>query len=232
MKRFFGQKKQNNIIFENGEASHIRQVLRLHVGDAICGIVGDNNEYDCTITEISKASVVARVDRVRLCPALPQKQITLFIAMPKREYFETIITKATELGVSQIVPFISKFSVNHSFKRERAEQILLTAVKQCELSKMPKLTDPTAFNEMLNQLKDYDAIVFANETEEKPFKLESLNKYNKIAVIVGCEGGFEKTEIEKIKNAGAKSISLGARILRCDTASIATLSLVSILSGN
>ena len=232
MKRFFGQKQNNTIIFENGEAQHIRQVCRLQIGDKICGIVGDNNEYVCTITESTKTKVEATINSVNPCPALPKKQITLFIAMPKREYFETIITKATELGASEIVPFVAKFSVNHSFKRERAEQILLTAVKQCELSKMPLLTDPVTFDKMITKLKEFDLVVFANETESKAFNLKDLTKFNKIAVIVGCEGGFEQTEIEQIKNAGAKSISLGSRILRCDTASIATLTLVSILSEN
>lgn len=232
MKRFFGKKQNNTIIFENGEAQHIRQVCRLQIGDKICGIVGDNNEYTCTITEISKNSVVANINSKALCPATPKKQITLFIAMPKREYFETIITKATELGVSEIVPFVSRFSVNHSFKRERAEQILLTAVKQCELSKIPLLTAPVTFDKMITKLKEFDLVVFANETESKTFNLKDLTKFNKIAVIVGCEGGFETTEIEQIKNAGAKSISLGTRILRCDTASIATLTLVSVLSEN
>ena len=232
MKRFFGTKENNNIVFVEGEANHIRLVCRLNVGDAVCGIVGDENEYECTITEISKASVVARIEKIQLCPALPKKQIALFISMPKREYFETIITKATELGVSQIVPFISRFSVNHAFKPDRAEQILLTAVKQCELSKVPAICSPISFDNMLNKLSEFDVAIFACERETKAFNLENLNKYNKIAVIVGCEGGFEKTEMEKIKNAGAKAISLGARILRCDTASIATLALVSVLSKN
>lgn len=253
MKRFFGTVSGENIFFGAEEAQHMRQVLRMNVGDKIIGISNDLFNYFCTLEELSKSGARAKVDRKEFCPANPTKGITLFIAMPKREYFETIITKAVELGVSKIVPFISKFSVNHAFKRDRIIQIVLTACKQCERSILPEVEDVQTFEQMLVKQKDYDISLFANEHEGKNFdqnnlkndeirdKLNSTNKkfsllelknFNKIALIVGCEGGFSGYETEKIISTGAKSISLGKRILRCDTATMTMLAIVNVLSGN
>ena len=232
MKRFFGKRINNIISFEEGEAQHIRQVLRLKEGDKVIGMLNDDNDYYCTITEISKQKVVAEIDEIKPNIANPYKDITLFQAMPKREYFENIVTKTIELGVSKIVPFISKWTVNHDYKKERLNTIVATACKQCERSLLPEVCEVVNFNNMLNKLTDYELVLFANEKETEPFNLSTLKNYNKIAVVVGCEGGFAEDEIEQIKQVGAKSISLGKRILRCDTATIAMMSIVNILSGN
>ncbi len=232
MKRFFGKIFNGSMEFDSGEAQHMRQVLRMQVGDKIIGCVNDDNNYFCTLTEISKNKAVAIIDRVEVCPALPKKEIVLFIAMPKREYFETIVTKSVELGATKIVPFVSKFSVNHNFKRERIEQIILTACKQCERSRLVEVTSVINFDDMLTYLNGFDCAVFANERETKEFNIANLKNLNKIAIVVGCEGGFDADEIEKIIKAGATSISLGKRILRCDTAVLTTLAVVNVLSGN
>ncbi len=232
MKRFFGNKQGDNIIFEEGEAQHIRQVLRMQVGDKLIGLLNDENNYYCTITEITKQKVVAVIDEVKTCPANPQKEIVLMQAMPKREYFENIVTKTIELGVSSIVPFISRWSVNHEYKKERINTIVATACKQCERSKLVEVTGVVKFDDMLAKLKEFDIVLFANEKETENFNLNTLKNYNKIAVVVGCEGGFAEDEIEAIKLIGATSISLGKRILRCDTATVAMMSVVNILSGN
>ena len=87
------------------------------------------------------------------------------------------------------------------------------------------------FDEMILNLKDFDIVLFANEREENMFQLKNIEEEN-IAIIVGAEGGFSEIEKEKIKSTKALSLSLGKRILRCETASVAMLSIVSILSGN
>ena len=141
MKRFFGTKVGDNLVFDEGEAGHIRQVLRMKVGDEIIGCVNDEYDYFCTLTEIGKNRAVAKIDRRTKNLALPNKEIVLFLALPKREYFETIVTKSVELGVGRIVPFVSAFSVCKEFKRARLDQIVLTACKQCERSVLPKVED-------------------------------------------------------------------------------------------
>ena len=232
MKRFFGKRVNNTINFEEGEAQHIRQVLRLNAGDKVIGMLNDDNDYYCTITEISKQKVVAEINEIKPNIANPQKDITLFQAMPKREYFENIVTKTIELGVNKIVPFISKWTVNHDYKKERMNTIVATACKQCERSLLPEVEQVIKFDKLIERLNGYELVLFANEKETEPFNLSTLKNYNKIAVVVGCEGGFTEDEIEQIKQVGAKSISLGKRILRCDTATVAMMSIVNVMSGN
>lgn len=232
MKRFFGRKEGEHILVEGGELLHLRQVLRMKEGDEIIVSLNDENDYYCKLIEIGKSKAVAKLEKVQVCSASPKKDISLYIAMPKREYFENILTKATELGVRNIVPFKSKFTVNHDFKRERAEQILLTACKQCERSKLPNLVDVISFDAMLKSLSEEEMVVFANEHESESFDFSALDKYKKLAVVIGAEAGFSEAEADEIIKAGAKSISLGSRILRCDTAATAVMALVGVLSGN
>lgn len=237
MKRFFGRREGNNIIFEENEAGHIVQVLRMRVGEQVIACLNDDNDYYCTLVEVGKKRVIAKIDKIEKCSALPKKNIVLFISMPKRDYFETIVTKSVELGVSEIQPFESEYSAGHDFKRERLNQIVMTACKQCERSRLVPVKDICKFNEMLAKLKAFDMVVFANEhISESQTDFESLAKTfkgkGKIAVVVGCEGGFSKAEADKIVKAGATQISLGARILRCDTAAVATLSIVNLISKN
>ena len=232
MKRFFGRREGDNIIFEGGEAIHIRQVLRMREGEAVIASLNDENDYYCTLVHIGKNQIEARVDRIEKNAAMPERNIVLFQAMPKREYFETIVTKAVEFGASRVVPFKSAYSVNHDFKRERMEQIILTASKQCERSRLMELEGALSFDKMLESLQGFDVIIFANERENEKFCEKDFKNKQNIAVIVGCEGGFNEEEKAAIIAAGAKSISLGKRILRCDSAALAMMTLASVLSEN
>lgn len=232
MKRFFGRKDGNNIIIDGGELVHMRGVLRFKQGDEFIASINDENDYFCTLLSIDKNKAIGEINNVQMCVASPKKNITLFVSMPKREYFEPILMQSVELGVSKIQPFISRFSVNHAFKRERAEQIILSACKQCERSQLVPLGDMASFDKMIEMLADFDMAIFANEHESAPYNLTDLKNHQNIAVIVGCEGGFDERECERIIAAGAKSVSLGARILRCPTACAALLALVGVASGN
>ena len=117
------------------------------------------------------------------------------------------------------------------FKRERVDTQVMTACKQCERSKLVPVHDIIKFDEMLKLLKNYDLVIFAYENEEQKFDPKILENKQKIAIIIGNEAGFSEKEAKLLKN-NSISISLGKRILRCDTAATATLALVGILSGN
>ncbi len=234
MKRFFGRKENDKIVIDGSELIHLRQVLRMREGQEIIVSVDDENDYYCTLAEVGKNKAVCDINKVERCVGEPKKNIVLYQAMPKREYFETIITKAVELGVSEIRPFISKFTVNHSFKRERVNQIIQTACKQCERSRLVEVYDVADFKSALKELSSFDVVIFAYENSNTPLKPDTLIGKNNVAVIVGAEGGFSEEEAQLIISASekVKSISLGTRILRCDTASVAMLSIVDILSEN
>lgn len=236
MKRFWGTAlPSGEMKIEGSEFNHLKNVLRLKVGDSVIVSIGDEYDYICEIVLFNKNDTILHVLEKHICAALPTKQIDLFIAMPKREYFETILTKAVELGTSNVIPFVSRFSVNHTFKPERAAQIVATACKQSEQSRPLSIQPIIDFNQMLGMLTVYDMVIFANEHESQLLEMDILSTLatkQKIAVIVGCEGGFDQSEAAAICETGATSISLGKRILRCDTAAISMLALVGFLSKN
>ncbi|MBE7074051.1 MAG: 16S rRNA (uracil(1498)-N(3))-methyltransferase [Clostridiales bacterium] len=232
MKRFFGRKCEDKIIIEEDEFFHLKKVLRLNEGDEVIASVNDENDYYCHIAKINKNDCLLNIDRIEKCPALPNRDITLFQMMPKKDYFDAILAKSIELGVNEIVPFSSEWTQNKTLKRERVQTQIQTACKQCERSKLPFVSDIISFDKMIEKLKDFDVVIFAYENEEKAFDSNGLYGKQKIAVIVGNEAGFSEKEAEKIKKQNVQSISLGKRILRCDTAVVATLALVSVLSEN
>ena len=231
MRRFFGSLNGEKIIIEGSEYNHIKKVLRMKEGEFLVAYVNDNFEYTCKITSMQKDFCECDIQEKILCPALPKKEITLFQMMPKKEYFDNIIPKAIELGVSDIYFFASEYTMVKNFKRERVDAQIMTACKQCERSKLVLIHNMIKFDGMLNLLKNYDLVIFAYENEENVFDPKILKNKQKIAVIIGNEAGFSEKEANLIKEH-AHSISLGKRILRCDTAVIATLALVGILSGN
>jgi len=231
MKRFFGKKQGDKIIIEDGEFFHLRKVLRMNEGDKVIACVNDENDYYCMIEKINKNDAILLIEDKEKCPALPNRNITLFQMLPKKDYFDDILAKSVELGVSKIVPFTSQYTMIKSFKRERVDTQIMTACKQCERSILVPVEDIITFDKMIERLSDFDLVIFAYERETKKFNPEILKNKQNIALIIGNEGGFAPEETEKLKKI-AQSVSLGKRILRCDTAVTALLSLVSILSDN
>lgn len=233
MRRFFGKKENNNIILEGNEYLHIKKVLRMNEGEKVIACVNDDFDYYCTIQKMNKDNCVLKIDSFEKCPALPRKNIVLFQMMPKKDYFDEILPKAIELGVSEIYFFTSEFTMLKSFKRERVDTQILTACKQCERSKLVKVHEMIDFKDMILKLNDFDKIIFANEHEKKQkFDIEWVKDKDNIAVIIGNEGGFSEEESKQIIEAGGTSFSLGKRILRCDTAVVSVLTLVGIFSEN
>ena len=234
MKRFLGEKENDYIKISNDEFFHLKKVLRMKEGDQLIAIINDENDYYCTISQMNKDYCICNIDKVEKNLANPQKDITLFQMLPKKEYLDSIVPKSIELGIKNLFFFTSQWTMIKTIKQERLSSQILTACKQCERSKLIKANPLLKFNDMINMLDEFDLVLlpYENESVENIFKPEILKDKNKIAVIVGNEAGFADNEAEIIKNKGAVSISLGQRILRCDTAATAVLSLVSILTKN
>lgn len=231
MKRFFGRKEDEKIYIENDEFFHLKKVMRLNEGDKIITCIDDENDYYCTIEKMNKDFCICKIDGIKLNEANPQKNIVLFQMMPKKEYFDNIIPKAIELGVSEITFFTSKWTINKNFKDERVENMVVTACKQCERSKLVKVNSPIPFDKMIEKLSGFDKVIFAYENSNTKFNAQMVENLQSIAIIIGNEAGFTDEESEKLEKL-ATTISLGKRILRCDTAVVSTLALVGILSGN
>jgi len=219
---------ENVIEIYGEEAKHI-EVLRHKVNDII-----EVNNRNCKILSIERNKVVCEMFGEEIKRGVPNVDITLYQALLKSDKMEYVIQKSVELGISKIVPFESKNIVvklkdNEKNKKiDRYNKIAKEATKQCGRTDDVLVENVMSFKEMLNSLDEYTAIILAYENEEQPLKevLKGID-IQKIAIIIGAEGGFDKEEVEKIlENKKAVSVSLGSRILRAETAS---LNLISIL---
>ncbi len=234
MRRFFGRIENDNFIVDGEELKHLSNVIRLKENDEFIGVANDEYDYICHILSIDKKSAVAQIIERKKNISLPKKNLVLFQALTKKEAFEFVLQKAVELGTSEVVPFVSEYCVNKSgINMERYKTLIMSACKQCERSKIMRLSEAVKFDNMIEKLADFDIVVFANEIDGESFDFTSLKDYQNIAFVVGCEGGFsenEKNKLVSLKNV--KSVNLGSRILRAETASIVLLGLGMIHSGN
>jgi 16S rRNA (uracil1498-N3)-methyltransferase len=145
---------------------------------------------------------------------------------------EAIIQKCTEIGISKFVPFISERSIvrpsSGSNRTERWQKIALAAAKQSGRAIVPAVVDILRFEDILGEFGYYDTVMFCNEEGGERISLPegAVN----IAVVVGCEGGFSAKERIAAQNAGAKSITLGPRILRAETAPVAAAAIIMYLA--
>jgi len=233
MRRFFGRLEKEKIIIENEEFNHLKNVLRLGVGAEVVISLNDEYDYFCLVDKIGKNFAECKINGKQICPANPQKNIVLFQAIPKGPKFDFILQKATEIGITRVVPFLTEYCVAKSVdKKNRYDAVFANACKQCERSIMPVLDKTRSVKEVAEMFGDFDIVLFANERINTSDKVKNLEKYKNIAIIVGAEGGFSQAEKELFVEKGATSVSLGKRIFRCETAAVAMMSLVSILSGN
>lgn len=233
-KRFFVDTEQlnkNQIILTGDEHMHLSKVLRLRVGDEVECFSNNSNIIKAKVELITKQSTTLTIVGEDECNSNPKVNLTLFQGLPKLDKLELITQKLTELGVSTIIPFSSTYCVakENLNKIERIQKIIVSACKQCGRTLLTKVENPIKFKDLLQLIANYDLVIFANETENKVSLQEVLCQkkqekgFNlKVAYIVGSEGGFSKEEIEALsKKDNVYSVSLGKRILRTETASIA-----------
>ena len=219
--------KQLTIVGE--DVSHISRVLRMSPGDTIIVCDGEGNDYDAAITSISKSEVVAEITGKYVCDAEPGVNVTLYQALPKQGKMEYIIQKNTELGINKIVPVYTKRCVvKPSDKTERWTKVAESAAKQCGRGIIPQVMSTISFDEAIEQMKEYDVALMPYECEEEN-KLKAVlqsAKYKSISIFIGPEGGFDLKEVEAAKDAGVKTVTLGKRILRTETAASAVLPII------
>lgn len=236
MKRFFvGQNLEENTIvtIDGVEHNHIKNVLRLKIGDEIILVCGDDFDYISQIVDISKGCTKVKISQKVPNIYNPTSDVTVFQALVKMDNMTLIVQKLTELGVKTFVPFESEFitSKDKFNKCQKLQEISNQSIKQCKRSIPMRVESTKSFDEVLRSLVDFDIVIFANECE-KTFSLSDIElKGSRIAIIIGSEGGFSFSEIERLIGGGAKSVSLGKRILRAETASIALTSVVMYMIG-
>ena len=241
MSKFFVNENQINgniINIIDDDVNHIKNVLRLKVDDEIkiCSIDTSKN-YLCKIKNIDKKNIECSILEELESIAESNIELDVYQGLPKSDKMELIIQKGTELGVHSFVPVAFKRSIvkldekDKVKKQIRWQKIAEVAAKQSGRDIVPKVHEVKTIKNVCDLISDYDIVLVAYENEDKNSlknELKALTKKDlKIAVVIGPEGGIEETEVQELKNAGAKIVSLGKRILRTETVAIVVAGIIN-----
>lgn len=234
MQRFFLKSENlsgNKIFISNTDIIYqMQRVLRMRNGDKFIALDNSGFEYLCVLEELNKDNAHARITEKRINNTESEIFVTLYQALPKKmELFELVLQKCTEIGVSAFVPLITEHTERREItKRDRLEKILREAAEQSERGKIPLLSEPTTFEKAVGENFDGISVILHSRGNYPSLasKLTEIKNAKKCRIFIGPEGGFSEKEIEQAKRAGLEIASLGPRILRTETAAIATASMI------
>lgn len=234
MQRYFVTEKNGQLELQAGDEHHIKNVMRLKNKDQVICLC-NGKSYLCEINDRDQKICLRIVEELKQDTEL-SKELILYQAVIKNDHFDLVVQKATELGVKQIVPTICERSVvkvdnekTENKKLMRYEKIVKEASEQshrndlCTISPYCQLKKISLPKDTLGLL----AFEGNGNIHSFPEALKLLPQYEKIAVIVGPEGGFTKEEVHYLQSIGFINISLGKRILRSETASLYALSVLA-----
>lgn len=237
--RFFTENiSEDRAVVAGEDAHHISVVLRMRSGDIAVLCDGCGTDYLAELSESGKESCVFKILERSANLAEPSIRLRLFQAMPKGDKMEFIVQKAVECGAAEIVPFFSKRCVSRpdekqmSKKLPRYRKIALEAAKQCGRGIIPTVGEAVDISSIKTLISHDNTGILFYECAETPLS-ESVGEFKKnVDIVIGSEGGFEPYEAEALIEAGFAAVSLGKRILRCETAPIAAISILMNLTGN
>ncbi len=230
MRKFFVDDIKDKVILSGADHKHLSVVCRAKKGEKIVLCDGYyDGEYE--IIDIKKDFTSLLLLGKTKNNSETAKSVDLYFCAMKGEKNDFAVQKCTELGVKNFYPVISEYvqSGAKNVNVERLSRIAEEASKQCGRGAVPRVHLPVSFAEAARKLKNYSLVVFPYESEKdidiKSFLQGEKNAEN-IAILVGCEGGFSVRETEELKACGITPVTLGNRILRAETACIATTSVV------
>ena len=241
MPRFFIRQNQidnGKIHILGDDAHHISYSLRMAVGESVTACDMQGIEYDCKIESFSDGDVTLVIEDSRSSENEPKINIRLFQALPKGDKLDSVIQKSVECGVCEIIPFESERCIvkikgdAEDKKTARRQRIAEEAAKQSGRSVIPTVSRSVSFAEMLKRASESDVTLFCYEGDGTralgkiltELDLSSKGRDFSLSVVIGSEGGFALSEVERAREAGFVLTGLGKRILRTETAPIFVLS--------
>lgn len=238
MYRFFVEPSQiqdHQIIITGSDVNHIKNVLRMKVGEEIAVSNGvDNREYRCGIEEYRDGEVVCTLRFIKEDGVELPARIYLFQGLPKADKMELVIQKAVELGVYEVIPVAAKRCVvkldekKAAAKVGRWQGIAESAAKQSKRGVIPAVHSVVSMREAIEYARDMDVKLIpyelAEDMQHTKTVIEAVKAGESIAVFIGPEGGFEESEIQAALEANIEPVTLGRRILRTETAGLTVLS--------
>ncbi|MBQ3264806.1 MAG: 16S rRNA (uracil(1498)-N(3))-methyltransferase [Ruminococcus sp.] len=224
------------------DASHIARSLRMKIGEELTLCTPDGRRHECEITGITgngaPTEVAVRIMRSIECEQEPDVRVSLYIALMKGDKIDDVVQKAVELGAYEITPFLSARCISRPDEKSmqkkfaRWQKIADNAASQSRRGVIPRVNPCISLRDIPKAAADADTSVVFYECGGR--KLTELigGKPKAVALITGAEGGFEQEEIDFLQDHGVQVATLGRRILRAQTAPIAALCAVMLLTGN
>ncbi|MBB3033167.1 16S rRNA (uracil(1498)-N(3))-methyltransferase [Alteriqipengyuania lutimaris] len=220
------------LALDGNRAHYLGKVMRVSPGDTVILCDDMTGEWAARVGQVEKRRVdVTVVERLRPREAVPD--LWLCPALLKKDRFDLALEKATELGVAAIYPVITRRCVADKLNPERAKTIVTEAAEQCARTALPALSDPQKLDALLADWPDDRALFFADEEGGRAAGAAFAAHEGPAAILIGPEGGFDDAERQAIRALPqAVPISLGLRILRGETATIAALSVWMAQAGD
>lgn len=245
MRRFYFDPQTRNgdrVFLSEEESHHIAKVLRLPAGSGVELLDGQGTVYRAVISETGRR-VALRIEGVVATAPSPGKTVWVAQGILKGEKMDTVVQKCTELGVTRFTPFQSSRCqgkldpVQARKKHERWQRIGLAACKQCLRLKAMQQDVAMGYGDLLHsgELGSADLLRLLFWEEEKEFHLRdvpAIGQAQSVALILGPEGGLSREEVELARASGWRTVSLGERILRAETATLTAVAIVQFLAGN
>ena len=238
MPRFFDDTFNSGHPYLEGEnARHIGLSLRMRAGESVT-VCANSVDYLCEIDRITPETVTLQILEQMPCAAEPTIAVTLYQALPKADKLEQIVQKAVELGVTEIVPVMTRRCVarlnqkEFEKKRSRYEKIALAAAMQSGRGRIPAIGALCSLAQAAKAMQQAEAAVVLYEAEGGVSFSEIPCDAKQYAVMIGSEGGFDAEEIALLQRYHVTPVWLGRRILRCETAPVAALAVLMHRTGN
>ena len=218
-----------SVELDANQANYLGNVLRLGVGAELLLFDGSSGEWLGRITEAAKRRMTLSVDRrTRESESIPD--VWLAFAPVKRSQTDWLVEKATELGVSRLMPVMTQRTVAGRVRLDRLESIAIEAAEQCGRTRVPEIVEPLALRRFVEELDPSRHLYFADESGGDT-AVASFTE-GPAVILIGPEGGFTEEERAFVRGAGASAISLGPRILRAETAALAALATYMAVAGD
>lgn len=214
----------------------LRNVLRLRLGSLITLLDGSGAAYQTRIEALDAERATGRVVGKESVQSEPNVSLTLYQCVLKRERFEWVLQKGTELGVSRFVPVISSRTVVRPADRllpkyERWRTIVREAAEQCRRGRLPSLGDPLSWDQAVDQAAGLRFLAWEEANGASSVWRPTVSKADEVSLLVGPEGGISRQEAAEATIRGWLPMSLGPRILRAETAAVAAATIVLHIAG-
>lgn len=214
--------------------NQIRRVFRLKTNDQVILFDGSGSDYICRIENFGKDNIDFTIVESQKSRYVAKREVVLCSALVKKDTFEWIAEKATELGVTRIIPVLAERSEKKSLNMERLQKIVTEASEQSGRGDIPKVSEVVSLQRAIDMIKtdftdNVSMVAFHTEGESLlksgiKSKIDDINNTSPIVALIGPEGGWSPDEIDLFHKENIPVISLGPQILRAETAAIVAIS--------